>query len=59
MAERVVQHESWGPLGQGRNDLFTNAMLTEIATAAGTWGTAGAHESARRRDPTGHLDDLS
>ena len=24
MIERGVQHESWGPLGQGRTDLFTN-----------------------------------
>lgn len=33
MAERGVQHESWGPLGQGRTDLFTNPVLTEIAEA--------------------------
>ena len=35
MAERGVQHESWGPLGQGRSDLFTNPVLTEIAEAHG------------------------
>jgi 2,5-diketo-D-gluconate reductase A len=30
-----VQHESWGPLGQGRSDLFTDPVLTEIADAHG------------------------
>jgi 2,5-diketo-D-gluconate reductase A len=35
MAERGVQHESWGPLGQGRSDLFTNPVLTEIAEGHG------------------------
>ena len=35
MAERGVQHESWGPLGQGRSDLFTNPVLTQIARAHG------------------------
>jgi 2,5-diketo-D-gluconate reductase A len=35
MAERGVQHESWGPLGQGRSDLFTHPVLTEIAEAHG------------------------
>lgn len=33
MTERGVQIESWGPLGQGRKDLFTNPLLTEIAGA--------------------------
>jgi len=31
MAERGVQIESWGPFAEGRNDLFTNPLLTEIA----------------------------
>ncbi|WP_323958841.1 aldo/keto reductase [Arthrobacter sp. JZ12] len=31
MRSRGVQLESWGPLGQGREDLFTNPILTEIA----------------------------
>jgi 2,5-diketo-D-gluconate reductase A len=35
MAERGVQHEAWGPLGQGRSDLFTDPVLTEIADAHG------------------------
>ena len=33
MRERGVQHESWGPLGQGRDDLFANPVLTALATA--------------------------
>ena len=35
MVERGVQHESWGPLGQGRSDLFTHPVLAEIAAAHG------------------------
>ncbi len=35
MTERGVQHESWGPLGQGRSDLLTNPVLSEIAQAHG------------------------
>ncbi|MFI7641681.1 aldo/keto reductase [Nonomuraea sp. NPDC049400] len=35
MRKRGVQLESWGPLGQGRDDLFTNPILTRIATAHG------------------------
>ena len=33
MRQRGVQHESWGPLGQGRDDLLTHPLLTELATA--------------------------
>ncbi len=25
-----VQHESWGPFAEGRNDFFTNPVLTKI-----------------------------
>lgn len=35
MRGRGVQHESWGPLGQGRDDLFTHPVLTEVAAAHG------------------------
>lgn len=35
MRERGVQHESWGPLGQGREDLLTHPVLTGLATAHG------------------------
>jgi 2,5-diketo-D-gluconate reductase A len=35
MAERGVQIESWGPLAQGRNDLFSNPVLSEIGAAHG------------------------
>ena len=35
MVERGVQHESWGPLGQGRSDLFDHPVLTGIAQAHG------------------------
>ncbi|SOD98738.1 aldo/keto reductase [Blastococcus haudaquaticus] len=35
MTELGVQIESWGPLGQGRDDLFTNPVLTAIAEAHG------------------------
>jgi len=31
MIERGVQIESWGPFAEGRNDLFTNPVLSEIA----------------------------
>ncbi len=33
MAERGVQIESWGPLAEGKNDIFTNPVLTEIGHA--------------------------
>ena len=35
MKERGVQIESWGPFAEGRNDLFTNATLSEIGEAHG------------------------
>jgi 2,5-diketo-D-gluconate reductase A len=34
-AEHGVRHESWGPFAEGRNDLFTNPVLSEIAEAHG------------------------
>jgi 2,5-diketo-D-gluconate reductase A len=35
MAERGVQIESWGPFAEGRNNLFGDPVLSEIATAHG------------------------
>jgi 2,5-diketo-D-gluconate reductase A len=35
MRERGVQIESWGPFAEGKNDLFTNPVLTEIGGAHG------------------------
>jgi len=35
MAEYGVQIESWGPFAEGKNDLFTNPVLAEIADAYG------------------------
>ncbi|MEU3648475.1 aldo/keto reductase [Lentzea sp. NPDC034063] len=35
MADRGVQIESWGPFAEGRNDLFTNPVLTEIGRTHG------------------------
>lgn len=35
MRERGVQIESWGPFAEGKNDLFTNALLAEIGGAHG------------------------
>ncbi|MHB0928380.1 MAG: aldo/keto reductase [Candidatus Nanopelagicales bacterium] len=35
MLEHGVQTESWGPFAEGRNDLFTNPMLTEIGAQYG------------------------
>ncbi|MFH0178163.1 aldo/keto reductase [Streptomyces cacaoi] len=35
MRERGVQIESWGPFAEGRNNLFTHPVLSEIATAHG------------------------
>ena len=35
MRERGVQIESWGPLAEGRNDLFGNATLSGIGEAHG------------------------
>jgi 2,5-diketo-D-gluconate reductase A len=29
------QHESWGPLAEGKNNIFTDPVLTEIAAAHG------------------------
>ena len=35
MRERGVQIESWGPFAEGRNDLFSNSLLSEIGAAHG------------------------
>src|SRR5215207_4590463 len=35
MRERGVQIESWGPFAEGRNNLFTDPTLSEIAAAHG------------------------
>jgi 2,5-diketo-D-gluconate reductase A len=35
MDELGVQHESWGPFAEGRHDLFTHPVLSEIAEGAG------------------------
>jgi 2,5-diketo-D-gluconate reductase A len=35
MVERGVQIESWGPFAEGRNNLFTHPVLTEIGEAHG------------------------
>ncbi|MGN8245166.1 aldo/keto reductase [Cellulomonas soli] len=35
MAEHGVQIEAWGPLAEGRNDIFTNPTLTEIGQVYG------------------------
>ncbi|WAH99072.1 aldo/keto reductase [Arthrobacter sp. MMS18-M83] len=35
MHERGVQIESWGPFAEGRNELFTNPVLSAIADAHG------------------------
>ena len=35
MREHGVQIESWGPFAEGKNDLFTNPILSEIGAAHG------------------------
>ncbi len=35
MREHGVQHESWGPFAEGKNNLFSDPILTSIATAHG------------------------
>ena len=35
MRERGVQIESWGPFAEGRNNLFTDPLLSDIADAQG------------------------
>jgi 2,5-diketo-D-gluconate reductase A len=35
MHEHGIQIESWGPFAEGRNDLFTNPLLSEIGAAHG------------------------
>jgi 2,5-diketo-D-gluconate reductase A len=35
MRERGVQIQSWGPFAEGRNDLFTNPVLSGIGAAHG------------------------
>jgi 2,5-diketo-D-gluconate reductase A len=35
MRERGVQIESWGPFAEGKNDLFTNPVFSEIGEAHG------------------------
>lgn len=36
MRERGIQIESWGPFAEGRNDLFSNPLLSEIGAAHGS-----------------------
>ena len=31
MKEQGVQHESWAPFAEGRNNMFSNGVLTSIA----------------------------
>lgn len=35
MVKYGVQHESWGPFAEGRNDFFSNPVLTEIGAKHG------------------------
>lgn len=35
MVKYGVQHQSWGPFAEGRNDFFTNPVLTEIGKKYG------------------------
>ena len=35
MRQHGIQHESWGPFAEGKNNLFTNPVLTEIGAAHG------------------------
>ena len=35
MRERGIQIESWGPFAEGRNNLFSNPLLSEIGAAHG------------------------
>jgi 2,5-diketo-D-gluconate reductase A len=35
MREHGVQIESWGPFAEGRNDIFSNPVLSEIGAAHG------------------------
>ena len=35
MRERAVQHESWGPFAEGKNNMFTDPLLTSIAETYG------------------------
>ena len=35
MRQHGIQIESWGPFAEGRNDLFSNPVLSEIAAAHG------------------------
>lgn len=35
MEKYGVQHQSWGPFAEGRNDFFTNSVLTEIGQKYG------------------------
>ncbi|BDV31887.1 aldo/keto reductase [Microbacterium terricola] len=35
LAAEGIQHESWGPFAEGKNDLFTNPLLSEIGHGHG------------------------
>ena len=35
MREHGIQHESWGPFAEGKNNIFSDPTLSEIATAHG------------------------
>ena len=55
MRERGVQIESWGPFAEGKNDLFTNPILSRDRRGARQVGRPGraalAHPARRRRHP--------
>ena len=35
MKQHGVQHESWGPFAEGRNNLFSDSLLADIGNASG------------------------
>lgn len=49
MRERGIQIESWGPFAEGKNDLFSNPILSDIGATHGK--SIGQVVSTRRMIP--------
>ena len=48
-----IQIESWGPFAEGRNDLFSHSLLSEIGAATRaslSVRSSSVADAARRRD---------
>jgi hypothetical protein len=56
MRERGVQIEAWGPFAEGRNNLFTDPVLTAIAETHGKSVTQVVRRQPLLRPPSWHSE---